>query len=82
MPEMDEQEIAELIAVMRPVPAGWARAAQELPSASRALDTLIARAQASAEQRQAIIDDIEASLRAEGIEPSRALVGQLKQLLD
>ncbi|HEX3804994.1 MAG TPA: hypothetical protein VHV75_19365 [Solirubrobacteraceae bacterium] len=82
MSETDEQQVAELIAVLRPVPAGWVRAAQELPSARRALDTLIARAQASAGQRQAILEDIEASLRAEGVEPSRALVGQLKQLLD
>jgi hypothetical protein len=79
---MDEQQIAELIAVLRPVPAGWVRAAQELPSAGRAIDTLIARAQASAEQRQRILDDIDASLRAEGVEPNRVLVGQLKQLLN
>jgi hypothetical protein len=78
---MDEQRIAQLIATLRPVPAGWVRAAQELPTARQALDTLAARAQASAEQRQSILNDIEASLRAEGVEPSRTIVGQLKQLL-
>jgi hypothetical protein len=82
VPDLDEREVAELIALLGPVPASWVHAAKELPEARQALDTLVARAEASAEQRQTILDDIEASLRAEGIEPSRALVGQLRQLLD
>jgi hypothetical protein len=54
------------------------RAAQELPAARSALDDLAARAEADAELRRRILDDLEAALAAEGVAPSSALLAELR----
>jgi hypothetical protein len=57
------------------------RAAQELPAARAALDGLVARAEADAELRRRILADLQAALAAEGIEPSSALLADLRTRL-
>jgi len=81
MPDFTEQQLAKLIAALPPAPAAWERAAQQLPAAREAIDTLVQRAQADARQRQRILDELVASLSAEGVEPQRSFVEELKARL-
>ena len=64
----DEERLGELLRLLPEVPEGWVRAAQELPAARAALDTLVARAEADAAERERIVADLEAALVAEGVE--------------
>jgi hypothetical protein len=82
MANLDESEIARLIAAIPPAPEAWVEAAQRLPAARAALDSLVARAESSVRKREAIIRDLEAALRAEGIAPSPALTAELRVRLN
>jgi hypothetical protein len=77
----DEERIGQLLRSLPPAPGGWVRAAQELPTARAALDELVARAEADAELRRRILNDLEAALAAEGVEPSSALLADLRTKL-
>jgi hypothetical protein len=74
----DEERLGELIRRLPPAPEGWVQAAQEAPAARAALDGLVARAEADAELRRRILTDLEAALTAEGVEPSSALLAELR----
>jgi hypothetical protein len=74
----DEEKLGELLRVLQPAPEGWVKAAQELPTARAALDDLVARAEADAELRRRILNDLGAALAAEGVEPSSALLAELR----
>ena len=71
-----------LLRFLPPAPEGWVRAAQELPAARATLDDLVARAVADAELRRRILNDLEAALAAEGVEPSSALLAELRVRLN
>ena len=75
----DEERIGLLLRLSRPAPQGWVQAAQELPAARRAMDEIVARAEADAEFQAALIVDLDAALAREGYEPSRALLDQLRR---
>lgn len=75
----DDESIGELLRVLPPAPVGWVRAAQELPAARRSLDEIVARAEADVLFRQALIADLEATLRLEGYEPGGRVVDELKR---
>lgn len=77
----DEDRIAALIAALPPAPDAWVRAAQELPFARRELDQIVARAEADAEFRRALVEDLEATLAREGYEPDRPTVDALRRRL-
>ena len=77
----DEEKLGELLRRLPPAPEGWVRAAQELPTARAAFDGLVARAEADAELRQRILADLEAAMAAEGVEPSSALLAELRARL-
>jgi hypothetical protein len=79
MSAYDEDRLAGLIAALPPAPEAWVRAAQELPFARRELDAIVARAEADAEFRQALIADLEATLAREGYEPDRPLLDALRK---
>ena len=64
--------------MLPPAPEGWVQAAQELPTARAALDQLVARAEADAELRRRILNDLEAALAAEGVERNSALLAELR----
>ena len=66
----DEERLGELLRLLPEVPEGWVRAAQELPAARAALETLVARAEADAAERERIVADLEAALVAEGVDPA------------
>ena len=79
MSAFNEDRLAELIGALPPAPEAWVRAAQELPLARTELDEIVARAEADAEFRQALIADLEATLAQEGYEPERPLVDALRR---
>jgi hypothetical protein len=77
----DEEKLGELLRMLPTPPEAWVRAAQELPAARAALDTLVARAEADAAERTRIVADLEAALVAEGIEPTSPVLDQLRERL-
>ena len=74
-----EERLGELLRLLRPAPAGWLRAAQELPAARRSLDEIVARAEADMEFRKALLADLEATLAQEGLDPTPRLVSELER---
>jgi hypothetical protein len=78
----DESRLGELLRRLRPAPEGWVKAAQELPRVRHELDDIVSRAVADAEFRQALIADLEASLRAEGYEPDVIPLDELRRRLN
>jgi hypothetical protein len=78
----DEERLGGLLRRLPPAPAGWVRAAQELPGARRSLDDIVARAEADAEFRRLVVADLEAALDQEGVEPVPRLVDELRERLD
>jgi hypothetical protein len=75
----DIERLSRLIGMLPPAPVAWVRAAQELPAARHELDGIVARAEADAEFRRALIADLETALRAEGVEPTRPLLDELRR---
>ncbi len=75
----DIERLSRLIGMLPPAPEAWVRAAQELPDARRELETIVQRAEADAEFRRALIADLETALRAEGVEPTRPLLDELRR---
>lgn len=81
MTDFSEERIAAPIAALPAVPEGWTQTAIELPRARAAIEELAARANVDEAARQAILADLEAALRATGVEPGRALVDTLRARL-
>ena len=79
MTTFDEERLAHLLSLLPPAPEGWVRAAQELPLARRGLDEIVARAEADAEFRRALIDDLERALADAGYEPEQPLVDAVRR---
>jgi hypothetical protein len=77
----DVERIGELLGLLPPAPAGWVRAAQELPAARAGLDEIVERARVDAAYRAAALADLEAALAAAGHEPTEALVEALRACL-
>ena len=81
MNEMSEERLAELLRALPPAPVAWVKAAQELPLARRTLDDIVARAEADAAFRKALIADLESALAAEGFEPTLPLLDAIRERL-
>jgi hypothetical protein len=77
----NEERLAELLALLRPAPTGWVEAAAELPRLRVQLEDIVARAEADAELRQALIADLEATLAREGVEPTPQIVEEVRKRL-
>ncbi len=75
----DEERIAALLRALPPAPEGWVRAAQELPLVRAQLDEIVARAEADAEFRRRLVEDLEAALDLEGYERDPVLVEALQR---
>jgi hypothetical protein len=82
MIDCDEQRIGELLRLLPAVPAGWVRAAQELPQARAELAAIVARAEEDAVFRARVVADLEAALEAEGIDPIPSVVAALRVRLE
>ena len=81
MSAYDEERIAELLRQLRPAPAGWVRAAQEIPVARSGLDDIVERARADDRFRRALIADLESALAAEGYPADPGVVEALRRRL-
>jgi hypothetical protein len=77
----DEERLGVLLRLLRPAPTGWVRAAQELPGARKTFDEIVVRAEADRAFRAALVADLERALAAEGIEPDRRMVDELRERL-
>ncbi len=75
----EEERIARLLKALPPAPEGWVRAAQELPRSRRELDEIVARAEADAKFREALIADLENALATEGFEPDERTLDRLRE---
>ena len=75
----DIERLSRLIGMLPPAPVAWVRAAEEMPRARRELDGIVARAEADAEFRRALIADLESALEAEGVEPTLPLLDELRR---
>jgi hypothetical protein len=71
-----------MLRLVRPAPSAWVEAAKELPLARAQLDEIVARAEADAKFRQALVADLESALAAEGYEPTRPLLDALRARLE
>ena len=79
--DYDAERLAALIGALPAAPKAWIEAAQELPTARRGLDDLVARAEADAELRARLLADLEAAVAAEGVPPSALLLAELRERL-
>jgi hypothetical protein len=75
----DIERLSRLIGMLPPAPVAWVRAAGEMPRARRELDGIVARAEADAEFRRALIADLEGALLAEGVEPTWPVLDELRR---
>jgi hypothetical protein len=75
------EELAQLIALLPPAPAGWVEAAQELPRAKAGLEALIARAEEDAELRARILADLETAFGEADIQPTPGLLDEARRRL-
>ena len=74
----NEERLGVLLRLLRPAPTGWVQAAQELPAARRTFDEIVARAEADAAFRTALLADLEQALTAEGYEPDRRVLDEIR----
>jgi hypothetical protein len=75
----DEETLARLLKALPPAPGAWVRAAQELPRSRHELDEIVARAEADARFREALVADLERALAAEGFEPDERTLRRLRE---
>ncbi len=76
--KLDEAAISSLLMELREPPRAWIDAAKELPAARGELAGIVARANADAEYRNRLLEDLEEALRAEGHEPTPQAVAALR----
>ena len=77
-----EERIAELLRALPAPPTGWAEAAKTLPFVRRELDTILERIERDERLRERAVADLEAMLRAEGVEPTSVVVAHLRRRLE
>ena len=73
-----EERIAVLLRSLPEPPLGWADAAKQLPAARRELETIVERIERHERFRELVVADLEATLRAEGVEPTPVVVAHLR----
>jgi hypothetical protein len=76
-----EETLGSLLAVLKPAPAAWVTAAMELPRVPRGLHQILALAQADAEFRRELLEDLDQALSRAGVDPDPALVRELRERL-
>ena len=77
----NEERLGVLLRLLPPAPAGWVRAAQEMPTARRTFDEIVSRAEADLAFRAALVADLEQALAAEGFEPDRRVLDEIRDRL-
>ena len=80
--DMSIEQIAGLIALLRPAPVAWVEAAQSLPELESDLGPLVQQWQQDAAAREAVLADLEQALRAEGVSPDANALRYLRLALE
>ena len=75
----DHNTLARLIAVLRPTPQGWVRAAQELPAARMGIDGIVERAVEDTAYREQVVADLESALAEAGVAPTPPILDELRE---
>jgi len=75
------ERLAELLRLLPPAPTSWVQAAQELPLARAGLDEIVARAEADAAFRAALVADLEAALAEAGYQWREPMLDALRKRL-
>lgn len=78
----DEERIAALLRLLPPPPNGWVEAAQALPFARAAIESIVARAEADAAFRARLVTDLEAAVEEAGYEATPSVLASLRRHLD
>jgi hypothetical protein len=78
MTAFDEERLAALLGLLRPVPQGWIEAAQQLPAARGAIESIVARAEADAAFRAKLVADLEAAVEEAGYEATPSVLASLR----
>jgi hypothetical protein len=77
-----EERIADLLRTLPEPPMGWVEAAKQLPAARRELEGILERIERDEHFRELVAADLEAMLRAEGVEPTPVVVAHLRRRLE
>jgi type VI protein secretion system component VasF len=78
----DEERIAASLRLLPPAPQGWVQAAQELPLARAAIESIVARAEADAAFRARLVADLEAAVEEAGYEATPSVLASIRLRLD
>jgi hypothetical protein len=78
----DEERIAALLRLLPAPPRGWVEAAQELPLARAAIDSIVARAEADAAFRGRLVADLESAVKEAGFEATPSVLASLRLRLE
>lgn len=76
-----EETIARALHALPSPPTGWVEAAKALPAARRELDSILERLERDEALRERAVADLEAMLRAEGVEPTPVVRAHLRRRL-
>jgi len=74
----DEEWIARTLRLLPPAPEAWVQAAQELPLARAAIESIVARAEADAAFRARLVADLEAALEEAGCDATPSVLATLR----
>jgi hypothetical protein len=77
----EEEEIARRLRDLKPAPSDWVQAAKDLPEFRRTVEDLALLAEADADVRAAMLADLEAAVREQGVEPTPRLLAELRERL-
>lgn len=78
----DEERLAVLVRLLPPPPRGWAEAAQQLPLAREAIESVVARANTDAAFRARLAAEPEAAVEEAGFEASPSVLASIRLRLD
>jgi type VI protein secretion system component VasF len=78
----DEERIATSLRLLPPAPQGWVQAAQELPLARAAIESIVARAEADAAFRARLVADLEAAIEEAGYEATPSVLASIRLRLE
>jgi hypothetical protein len=78
MTDHGEERLAALLGLLRPTPQGWVEAAQALPQARDAIDSIVAQAQADASFRAKLEADLASALAEAGYEATPSVLASVR----
>ena len=82
VPAYDEEKLGEILSALPPAPEAWVKAAQDIPLARRALDSIVERAEADERYRRRVIENPEAVLEEADVVAHAEDIEILRRRLD